>query len=176
MMRIKTNMVFLLLITFLSMSLFMAGCGNVAEKASEKAAEKAIEQASGGEAKVDLDNKGNVEITTEEGSLKTGSAEWPDQIPSDVPRFTDGEIISVVESSTNEQGKGIFVGIENASIEAAENYKSELEKNGWTINMTSNTPESVMFAAEKNNSVVTVSFAISEGKLASGGVTYSEEN
>lgn len=175
-MRIKTNRVFFLLITFLSMSLFVGGCGSVAEKASEKAAEKAIEQASGGKAKVDLDNKGNVEVTTEEGSFKTGSAEWPSQIPSDVPRFKDGKIVSVLETSTNEQGKGVFVAIENAGIEAAENYKSELEKNGWSISITSNTPESVMFSAEKNNSVVTVSFAISEGKLASGGVTYSEQN
>lgn len=171
-MRIKTNWVFLLLITVLTMSLFISGCGKVAEKASEKA----IEQAAGGNAKVDLDSKGNMEIKTDEGTIKTGSTEWPKQIPSDVPRFTDGKIMSVVESTDKDQGNGIFVGIEDASIEAAENYKSELEKNGWTIGMSSNTAESVMFSAEKNKSVVTVSFAISEGKLASGGVTYSEEN
>ena len=171
-MRIKTNWVFLLLITFLTMSLFISGCGKVAEKASEKA----IEQATGGNAKVDLDSKGNMEIKTDEGTIKTGSNEWPKQIPSDVPRFTDGKIMSVVESTDKDQGNGIIVGIEDASIEAAENYKSELEKNGWTISMSSNTAESVMFSAEKNKSVVLVSFAVSEGKLASGGVTYSEEN
>lgn len=174
-MRKKTSWVILLLVTFLTMSLFISGCGKVAEKASEEAAEKAIEQATGGEAKVDLDNNGSVEVTTSEGTLKTGSNEWPKQIPSDVPRFTDGEIISVVQSTDEDQGKGIFVGIENASIDAADKYKSELEKAGWTIGMSSKTPEAVMFSAQKNNRVVTVSFAIGEGKLASGGVTYSEE-
>lgn len=171
-MRIKTNWAFLLLITFLTISMFISGCGKVAEKASEKA----IEQAVGGNAKVDLDNKGNVEVTTNEGTFKTGSNEWPGQIPSDVPRFTEGEIISVVESTEEDQGKGIFVGIENASIDAADKYKSELEKAGWTISMSSNTAEAVMFSAQKNNSVVTASFAVSEGKLASGGITYSEQN
>ncbi|MEN6351699.1 MAG: hypothetical protein ABFD08_20205 [Syntrophomonas sp.] len=172
MIRIKTSWVLVLLVAFLGMSLVMAGCGNVAEKAAEKAIEKNV----GGNAEVDLDKDGNVEITTDEGSFKTGNAEWPGQIPSDVPRFKEGKIVSVLENNTDEQGKGILVGIENASLEAVANYKEELEKNGWTITLTSNTPESVMFGAEKNNSVVTVSFAISEGKLASGGVTYSEKN
>ena len=170
-MRKKTSWVFLLLITFLTMSLFISGCGKVAEKASEKA----IEQAIGGNAKVDLDNKGNIEVTTNEGTFKTGSNEWPGQIPPDVPRFKEGKIISVVESTEGDQGKGIFVGIENVSIDAADKYKSELEKAEWTIIMTSNTAEAVMFSAQKNNSLVTVCFAINEGKLASGGVTYSEE-
>lgn len=174
-MRIKKSRVTLLLITFLVMNLFIAGCGSVTEKASEKAAEKAIEQAAGGNAKVDLDNKGNVEVKTKDGTIKTGSNEWPGQIPADVPRFTEGKIVSVVESSAKDQGKGTFVAIENTSLEAAENYKGELVKNGWSIGVSSNTPESVMFSAEKNNGVVTVSFTISKGKLASGGITYSEE-
>lgn len=172
-MRKKTSWVSLLLITFLTMSMLVSGCGKVAEKASEKAAEKAIEQASGGNAKVDLDNEGNVEIKTSEGTLKTGSNEWPKQIPSDVPRFTDGKIISVVESTENDQGKGIFVGIENAGIDAADTYKSELEKAGWSMVLSSKTPEAVMYSAQKDKRLVTVSFTISEGKLASGGVTYS---
>ncbi len=169
-MRIKRGWVFLLLITFLTMSLFISGCGKVAEKASEEA----IEQAAGGNAKVDLD-KGNIEVTTDEGTFKTGSNEWPKQIPSDVPRFTEGEIISVVESTTEDQGQGVFVGIENAGLDAADKYKSELEKAGWTISISSKTPESVMYGAQKDKRMVTVSFAINEGKLASGGVTYSEE-
>ena len=174
-MRIKTGWISLLLITLLTMSLLISGCGKVAEKASEKAAEKAIEQASGGNAKVDLNKEGNVEVTTNEGTLKTGSNEWPGQIPSDVPRFKEGEIISVVESTEEDQGTGIFVGIENAGIDSADKYKSELEKAGWSISMSSKTPEAVMFSAQKDKRVVTVSFTINEGKLASGGITYSEE-
>lgn len=173
-MRIKTGWVLLLLISLLSMSLFMSGCSSVAEKASEKAIEKTIEQASGGNAKVDVDSKGNMEIKTEDGSFKTGDTEWPDQLPSDVPRYSDGKIVSVLESSTEDQGTGIFVVIENTSLDAAQSYKEELKKNGWTISMTSNTSDSVMFAATKNNSAITLSFALNEGKSASGGITYSQ--
>jgi hypothetical protein len=172
-MRKKTGVLWLL-ITLLTMSLVISGCGKAAEKASEKAAEEALEQATGGNAKVDLDNKGNVEITTNEGTIKTGGNEWPKQIPSDVPRFTDGKIVSVVENTENDQGKGIFVGIEDAGLDAADKYKSELEKAGWSMDISSNTPESVMFSVKKDNRMITVSFAISEGKLASGGITYAE--
>ena len=174
-MRIKTSWISLLLLTLLTMSLLISGCGKVAEKASEKAAEKAIEQASGGNAKVDLDKEGNVEIKTSDGTIKTGSNEWPGQMPTDVPRFTEGKIASVVESTEEDQGKGIFVGIENAGIDSADKYKSELEKAGWIIGMSSQTPEAVMFSAQKDKRVVTVSFTISEGELASGGITYAEE-
>jgi len=174
-MRIKASRISLLLITLLTMSLLISGCGKVAEKASEKAAEKAIEQASGGNAKVDLDKEGNVEIKTSDGTIKAGSNEWPGQIPTDVPRFTEGKITSVVESTEEDQGKGVFIGIENADIDSADKYKSELEKAGWNIGMSSKTPEMVMFSAQKDKRVVTVNFAIDEGKLASGGITYAEE-
>lgn len=167
--------IFLLLITFLLMSLVLSGCGTVAEKASEKAAENALEQAAGGDAKVDLDSKGNVEVKTSEGTLKTGSNEWPKQIPADVPRFTDGKIISIVESTQNDQGQGVFVGIADAGMDAADKYKTELEKAGWSIIMSSKTPEAVMYSAQKDKGLVTVSFSINEGKLVSGGVTYSEQ-
>jgi uncharacterized protein YceK len=171
----KTSWISLLFITLLTMSLLVSGCGKVAEQASEKAAEKAIEKASGGKAKVDLDKDGNVEIKTSDGTIKTGSNEWPGQIPTDVPRFTEGEITTVVESTDKDQGKGVFVGIVNAGIDSADKYKNELEKAGWNIAMSSQTPETVMLVAQKDNRVVTVNFAISEGKLASGGITYAEE-
>ncbi|HEX3010455.1 MAG TPA: hypothetical protein VHQ70_00270 [Syntrophomonadaceae bacterium] len=174
-MRKKTKLAVLFVITLLTMSVLVSGCGKMAEKASEKAAENAIEKASGGNAKVDLDNKGNVEIKTDEGTLKAGSNEWPKQLPSDVPRFKDGKITSVVENSANEEGKGIFIGIENAGLDAADKYKNELQNAGWSISSSASSPEMVMFGAQKDNREITVSFTISDGKLASGGVTYAEK-
>lgn len=79
-----------------------------------------------------------------------------------------------MESTPNGQGKGIFVGIENAGNDSIDKYKSELQKAGWSIVLSSNTSDAVMFSAQKDQRMVTVSFSVNEGKLASGGVTYSD--
>lgn len=174
-MRKKSSWIIMLLITLLTMSMLISGCDKIAEKATEEATEKIIEQASDGKADVELDKDGNFEVKTEDGSIKAGSTEWPDKLPSDVPRFEDGKIISVMESKNGDSGVGYVIGIENTSLEAVDKYKAALESNGWTISFTSNTTESATFSAEKEKRAVTASFGIDDNKTAAGGVTYTEE-
>lgn len=66
------------------------GCGAAADKAAEKVAEEAVEEAIG--ADVDVDDDGNVQIETEDGSSFSGGSELPDDWPEDVP-MPDGSDI-----------------------------------------------------------------------------------
>jgi len=172
--RKKSRWILLLLITLLTMSMLISGCDKIAEKASEEATEKIIEQAAGGEADVEVDKDGNFELKTKDGSIKAGSTEWPDKIPSDVPQFKDGKITSVMESKTGENGIAYIIGIEDSSLEAVDKYKGELEANGWSVSFSGNTEESATFSAEKEKRSVTASFSIDENKKATGGISYAE--
>lgn len=165
---------YLCLVLVIALSLVITGCGKVAEKAAEKATEKAIEDSSGGKAKVDLSGD-KLEIKTDEGSFKVGGTyEWPSQIPADVPKFTEGNIVSVMENTTPD-GKSVFVGIENVKIDVFDKYKSELEGSGWSISMTSKSETGFLISAQKEKKNVSISFSGSSDGGYSGGVTYVEE-
>lgn len=168
----KRNLLTLLILTIFSLSLFITGCGAVSDKVSEKAAEKAIESASGGNAKVDLNND-KVTVTTKDGSLQAGgTSEWPSKIPADVPKFSYGKITSVMESTTTD-GQSIIVGIEGVALDDLEKYKGQLEGAGWKITMTSKSEDGYLLVSEKAKNSVTASFSKGDNSY-SGGLSYVE--
>lgn len=99
----------------------LAGCG-VKEKIAEKAAEEFIEGIGGGQVDIDGDE---VIIKGENGEEFTvGSGEWPDsEISREVPKFTKGEITSVLDV-----GNGFMVTVESVDESDYEAYLEDIKK------------------------------------------------
>ena len=142
----------------LLLAVTVSGCGK--KTVTEKAMEKAFEDSMGGEANIDVDGD-TVKIETEDGTLQVGTSELPENWPEDI-YIAEGKI-----TSASSHTDGIF----NVSIEASESvsdmqtkYKEELEKNGWTINMTFALDDNVLLGAEKDDRSVSITIGIDEGK------------
>lgn len=158
------------ILVLLVMALSMVAVGY---SLTRKAPEKAIESASGGQVKVEQNN-GGVTVKTDQGTFQAGSIyEWPAQIPSDVPKFSYGKIISVVQNNTADS-KGISVGIENATGDAFDNYKGDLQNAGWSIETTSQSKDVFVISATKEKRSVVATFNNSGDKGLMGAVIYSE--
>lgn len=165
----------LVVLSILVLAIGVSGCGQAAEKASEKAVEKAIEDSSGGQAKVDL-GKNEITVKTEDGTTKVGGAyEWPAKIPADVPKFSAGKIISLVETTPADGGYQVMVGIEGATMADIEQYKGQLEGSGWKVITTTKMDDGYLVMTEKDKRAVMVSFNGKTETGYSGGVYYTEE-
>lgn len=107
-------------------------------KVAEQTTESLIEGATGG--KVDIDSEGeDFSIETEDGSYSmTGKDEWPEDMPSSVPKFTYGSIEISSKSSSGDSASW-SVSFTDVKSGAYDSYTSELEKSGWseTGNMSS---------------------------------------
>jgi len=98
-------------------------------RAGEKMVEKAIEVNTG--SKVDIGNEG-IKIRDEKGTMEVGtSAQWPKDMPSDVPQFKFGIITAAIK--TTQELKGWSVLVKDVTKENADAYTKELADKGWTL-------------------------------------------
>ena len=99
-------------------------------KFGDNIVEQAIEKQTG--AKVDIDTQDEtIKIKSEEGEMEIGAtAQWPDDMPSDVPKFSAGSITAAVTNNDQSQ-KTWTVMIQNVDKESVDRYKAELENIGW---------------------------------------------
>ena len=141
-----------LLFVFLGIAVVFDSC--TCKRTAEKTSEKMIEKSLGEDAEVDID-KDKVTIQTEEGTFTTDASgtSWPDEIPSDVPQFDHGDIISV---STQDMAgsKSWVVMYEEVAPKALEKYKEELEAKGFKISYTTIVASGGHLAAEKGDLAV----------------------
>jgi hypothetical protein len=107
------------------------GCGAVADKATERATEEATEEALGGDAQVDVDDDGNVQIESEDGSASYGTGELPDDWPDDIPMPDDTEITAAISSD----GTSNISGTSSLSPEEVDAHFADL---GWESTSESN--------------------------------------
>jgi len=71
--------------------------------------------------------KESLKISGKEGGMTVGtSASWPADLPTDVPKFTAGQITMAVKSGNN-----WTVIIKEVKKEETEEYLAQLQKNGW---------------------------------------------
>ncbi len=153
----------MLLASLLMVLMATAGC----QKAAEKAAEKAIEGATG----VDIDTSdGSVTIESEDGGsveIQGESGDIPEGFPDDVPVY-DGDIQTTSKVSTGE-GTAFYVELTtgDGASDVHDWYKSELESEGWAIQMdttsTQNGAFSGLLMAEKDGAQVSMTFEESDG-------------
>lgn len=99
----------------------------LARKIGEGIVEKTIESQTG--ADVDINGEG-IKIENEEGTFEVNaSAEWPADIPADVPEFTFGTITGVIKNSQQPQGWSVMA--KDVTKENFDSYVEKLTGSGW---------------------------------------------
>lgn len=133
------------------------------KNAGEKMAENILEKQFGGDVKIDSDN-GSVSVKNENGNFSAGeAAQWPSDMPSDVPKFTAGKITMAASVSTGD--KGWQVGVSEVSKEDFTAYNSLLISNGWK-NIGVFDANVGMAQMTKGNSSLLVIFNAEDGSLS----------
>lgn len=126
------NSIFYLLIFLSAIALSLTNCKRAAEKSSEATAEAIIETATGSE--VDIEQEGKkISIKTDEGDVNInygGDAEWPANMPKDVPKWTLGKIKGTT-TAVSPEADTWTVYLENVNIGQIEAYEAELKKAGF---------------------------------------------
>lgn len=127
-----------------------------AEKAGEQIAEKLLESGTG--AKVDVDNNGeNVKIETDEGSLEYGSnAEWPTDLPNNVPEITAGSVTAASKVNDADSGSAWTISMADINKEEYDAYKKALSDAGWQEESSYTSTSSMSQYGDGNYMVVLV--------------------
>jgi len=129
----KTCLIIVLIVVVLLIGLSIGGyflSQYVFKKAGEGIVEKVIESGTGGKVNIDTKNK-DVTIKTNEGTFKAGeNVSWPSDMPTDVPKFTDGKITMATKISTDPKGWSVL--ISNVESSNVEDYQAKLKAAGWT--------------------------------------------
>lgn len=122
----KTNLIIIVVIAVL---IILGGGYLLQQQFAERSAEKAIEEATGG--KVDVSEGGKkVTIETDDGKLTVGEGEIPDNFPSDVPVYSEAEVITSSESGDNFT---LALKSSDSVSEVSDFYKTKLADKGWTL-------------------------------------------
>jgi hypothetical protein len=103
------------------------------ETAGTEMAEKMMEQATG--ADIELENGGanvTIEGNGEKVQINQQAREWPAEISGEVPQLTDGEIIRVVKSETNENFTW-NVYYKPVPVETISAYGDAMKSNGFEV-------------------------------------------
>jgi hypothetical protein len=154
---------FLSISVVLIMPVILAGCG---KSLSDKAAEKMIESSTGGDVSVDSDG-GNMEIITDQGSLKTGGdIDLPSDFPSDI-YLADGKILSYFKNNSN-QGMSLTINSSQSVQDLGNLYKDKLTSSGWAIESSMIVSGTSVLGAAKGNqdlSVMVSDYTEGEGSM-----------
>ncbi len=135
------------------------------EKTAEEMAKNAIEKATGGKAVVDIKG-GSFKVKTEGGEMSWGEAAvWPEDLPSDVPKFTYGKITGVVRAS-GADGKHWTLALAEVEADGLGKYIETLKTAGWSIVMDARSVEGGTVVAEKGKFNLTFGYSES-GKAGS---------
>jgi len=148
--RNKSKLFVLTGLSVLMIGLFLS-CQNAAERAAEKIIEKSIEHAEGEEVDINI-RDGSAVIETEEGRVEvsTDVKGWPGEIPSVVPKFKEGEVLSLTTNSSDE-GEGWTMVFSDVPANAAEKYNKALKSAGFTTQTVMINDEGGSVTAEKEN-------------------------
>ena len=163
----KKITIFLLALAFI---LSVSGCGvteKVQEKAAEKATEKAIENATGGNAKVDINGDKYKVDYGDDNSLEIGGGKWPTGDSADIiPKFDKGKISSVINTK-----EGCIIDIDEVEKNDFDSYLQTVKNAGFTkdtTNMNSDS-NSVYMATAGNGKSIILSYTPEEKHLQISG-------
>lgn len=139
--------------------MLLAGCANIAEKATEKA----VENATG----VKVDKQGDsVKIKTDKGEAEFSASEnkVPDDFPEAFPLY-DGAKVTGSMKTEAEGKKNFTVTFETSDdkTQVANFFKESLPKNGYKIETTMEIGD-------------TVNLALKQGDTEVGGVTIAKDD
>ncbi|MHB8055866.1 MAG: hypothetical protein ACYDH3_11530 [Candidatus Aminicenantales bacterium] len=144
-----------------------------AEQTQEKILSDMLSKATRGQAQVDL-GKGEIRVKTAEGdAVITSGGTWPANMPEEVRQFKAGSIIQ----STNQTSEGrnnwmvIFQRVEPADADA---YIEDLKGDGWTIEMTTDTPRGKMVQCRMEKYLIDLTYTTEQKTMALTVVEQSE--
>jgi hypothetical protein len=142
----------------------------VGQAIGENLLEKAIEQGTGQKADVSADGK-TVSIKTGDGtfaSSEEGAIKLPADFPSDVFTYPDAKITLAISTPANAASGTtasymVAYTVNQSVADATAKYKTEMAKNGWTVDTEANYG-AVMIDFKKGNKNVSVTIGDSEGE------------
>ena len=109
-----------------------------AKKTGEKIAEGILSAGTGSDVDVDTDT-GTTKVTSGDSSFEISNTnEWPETMPSVVPKYSDGSITTSSSSVDQSSGSSWSVNIESTSLSEFQSYLNKLTGGGWTVGTTSN--------------------------------------
>ena len=154
----KTNVgLMVAALTVLVVGLMVLPACKSREKAAEEMAEGLIEKATGGKVDIDI-SSGGMKVTTKEGEITWGeTAEWPNDIPSDVPRFTYGKVTGLVRAhEASAKNWSLVLGdVEEGGLAK---YSETLKGNGWEILASFQSADGETVTAQKGNMSLTLGY------------------
>lgn len=126
----KVKSVGLFSLTFV-LCFMIFSCKSGSKKVGEKVIEKAIENATGADAKVDL-NDGKAVFQSGENKIEVDSkaTRWPGEIPGEVPEFKLGKIAAVTTSNADGTNAWTIV-YKEVQDGFLEKYEDQLKQNGF---------------------------------------------
>jgi hypothetical protein len=145
------------------------------EQTNEKILSDMVSKATGGQAQVDL-GKGEIRVKTAEGDavITSGGGTWPANMPEEVPQFKAGAIIQ----STNQTSEGRnnwMVIFQRVEADAADAYIEDLKNDGWTVEMTTDTPRGKMVQCKMEKYLLDITYTTEQKTMALTVVEQSEE-
>jgi len=150
----KFRQVLIFILTLVALALMTMFCS--CKKSTEKTQEKIMEASIGENAKVDLDDE-KIVIKTDEGTFTSDATakSWPNEIPSDVPKFKDGKVVNVSTQNVDDSSNWTVL-FENVSDNALNDYETALKKNGFKVSTISMGDTKGHITAEKDELLVVV--------------------
>lgn len=101
------------------------------KKIAESVIEKTIEARTGAKVDINSAGEGSLKVKNKDGELAIGAtAQWPSDMPNDVPKFSAGTIVAAIKTDNNE-GKAWSVVIKDVEKSAVDAYLVNLKAQGW---------------------------------------------
>jgi hypothetical protein len=120
----------------------------------------------GGTVKRDI--RGATTYSNSEGSVTVGGTSYPDNWPSDAPKYSNANI--QYSGATNPQngsaGASVVFTTKDTASAVADFYKRELPASGWKIEQTMNTGGATVMAAKKDTRTIGIYIVESEGTVS----------
>jgi hypothetical protein len=116
---------------------------------------------------VQRDLRGATTYSNENGSVTVGGTSYPDNWPSDAPKYSGGNI--QYAGATNPQngsaGASVVFTTKDTVSAVTAFYKKELPASGWTIEQTMNTGGATVMSAKKDTRTFGMYIVESEGTV-----------
>jgi hypothetical protein len=132
------------------------GCGKSKSK-EEKLAEQQLEAATGGDADVDISEKGaKMTLTTDEGTMKVATGEnasIPENFPKDIPVYKGAEVQTAMQIP---EGFSLILFSKDDVDTVVSATESEVAGNGWESVSTLNMGPQTMLSYKKEKRVLSI--------------------
>lgn len=102
---------------------------------------------------VDKNLDGSATYTTEEGTVTIGVNSYPDNWPSDVPKYSNGQIqySGTSNPQTGQAGSAVVFITTDDVQKVVDFYKRELTSTGWKIEQTATIGQMMVISATKGS-------------------------